>query len=98
MKQDIIGPRRRTDAVVPRAGTWIETLSGNILLLDGQSSFPVRERGLKLYNHCDRDNCHIVVPRAGTWIETNSGITTSRRARVVPRAGTWIETYGLMEK
>ena len=33
-------------------------------------SFPVRERGLKLYTDLERHEQTCVVPRAGTWIET----------------------------
>ena len=34
-------------AVVPRAGTWIETLFRSWAMSNGYQSFPVRERGLK---------------------------------------------------
>ena len=35
-------------AVVPRAGTWIETIVALYLTPAATPSFPVRERGLKL--------------------------------------------------
>ena len=36
------------EAVVPRAGTWIETEYENYIARKGIESSPVRERGLKL--------------------------------------------------
>ena len=36
-------------AVVPRAGTWIETMNEVIKSYKGFKSFPVRERGLKQF-------------------------------------------------
>ena len=62
----------RSPHVVPRAGTWIETLSSfNLFCL-----FPVVPRAgtwietkpAQLY----KDRLTEVVPRAGTWIETIS--------------------------
>ena len=62
----------RSPHVVPRAGTWIETLSSfNLFCL-----FPVVPRAgtwietkpAQLY----KDRLTEVVPRAGTWIETKS--------------------------
>ena len=77
--------------VVPRAGTWIETLSeeeqDQII-----KSIPVRERGLKLKYALPSCYAVFVVPRAGTWIETESSDAVRLCPVVVPRAGTWIET------
>ena len=48
LKLFIVIERQPNHIVVPRAGTWIETALGGF---DARSapSFPVRERGLKLY-------------------------------------------------
>ena len=61
-------------AVVPRAGTWIETVI-NTEYCNPCRSFPVRERGLKLVIFQVSYPLFQVVPRAGTWIETSMLIT-----------------------
>ena len=55
-------------AVVPHAGTWIEIVN-KVENSRELSSFPTRERGLKLLWRCVRDRFTAVVPHAGTWIE-----------------------------
>ena len=70
LKQCFYTLHRVLNIVVPRAGTWIETLLLNILLFI-TASFPVRERGLKPPGIAELMEESEVVPRAGTWIETN---------------------------
>ena len=65
-------------AVVPRAGTWIETRYTCRCLFSRFQSFPVRERGLKPFLSNSLDRAFIVVPRAGTWIETIVPVTLYR--------------------
>ena len=56
--------------VVPRAGTWIETVHTDRSPAVPEASFPVRERGLKRIQRRVHLIGMSVVPRAGTWIET----------------------------
>ena len=56
-----------------------------------RTSFPTRERGLKLSYSQSEKLVHWVVPHAGTWIEIPQRSTKNGRAPVVPHAGTWIE-------
>ena len=83
--------RLQGKTVVPLAGTWIETLRCLFLPSD-HLSFPLRERGLKLFSDSVSSWLDLVVPLAGTWIETQNRHSSRKRYRVVPLAGTWIET------
>ena len=60
---------RLIDAVVPLAGTWIETAVREPEESCG-TSFPLRERGLKPSTIIFLGALYRVVPLAGTWIET----------------------------
>ena len=60
---------RGIQAVVPLAGTWIET-SGVVGVPPDRWSFPLRERGLKQLLFDVIEGHIVVVPLAGTWIET----------------------------
>ena len=91
LKLKLVYVNRMLKFVVPRAGTWIETIRP-IAGASAYWSFPVRERGLK-QNSINRFLKNlIVVPRAGTWIETRIYSSLHIVKVVVPRAGTWIET------
>ena len=78
--------------VVPRAGTWIETLGDIYRGADSDASFPVRERGLKPHT---AHNC-ISMPLSFPVRERGLKLTTINSFLfpfdVVPRAGTRIET------
>ena len=78
-------------AVVPYAGTWIETL-WHTERHELCQSFPTRERGLKRLLPTLLPCRRFVVPYAGTWIETELDEIYGKREKVVPYAGTWIET------
>ena len=72
LKQEIVNPPKPNESVVPRAGTWIETIYIVFLNRIKHLSFPVRERGLKrIYTYMQKIAA-AVVPRAGTWIETSN--------------------------
>ena len=60
--------RRKWSRVVPHAGTWIEIGRSERAGGIWTSSFPTRERGLKLIFTFLVPNS-TVVPHAGTWIE-----------------------------
>ncbi len=76
--------------VVPHAGTWIEIKrEANYRAI--RSSFPTRERGLKLPLLVGCCSVYHVVPHAGTWIEITAQGTRLLTHSVVPHAGTWIE-------
>ena len=47
LKHAVVCASDQIDHVVPRAGTWIETLNGTTHQRQWFESFPVRERGLK---------------------------------------------------
>ena len=79
-------------AVVPLAGTWIETPFIFSCVESLITSFPLRERGLKLITVVEEYTFAKVVPLAGTWIETLPNNTQPAPPNVVPLAGTWIET------
>ena len=70
LKQGLRYPARFGGAVVPLAGTWIETLISSRPFSVLCPSFPSRERGLKPIFSFYIMNEHNVVPLAGTWIET----------------------------
>ena len=57
-------------SVVSLAGTWIETCGTRRAQRDPDTSFPSRERGLKLNKHSGDLIVVFVVSLAGTWIET----------------------------
>ena len=78
--------------VVPRAGTWIETLiseAGEILLL---GSFPVRERGLKPKTEAGIRDVIRSFPVRERGLKRKNVKSDKELVLVVPRAGTWIET------
>ena len=77
--------------VVPRAGTWIETgkIYGNRPFL---SSFPVRERGLKLAFLSTHNQSALSFPVWERGLKPLDDYVEPLPITVVPRVGTWIET------
>ena len=70
--------------VVPHAGTWIE-IHLLIVFVGIISSFPTRERGLKLLPKGSLFLSHKVVPHAGTWIEIVQQYTNRNASCRSPR-------------
>ena len=60
---------------------------------NGDSSPPVRGRGLKHRLAIDPVIGLVVAPRAGAWIETVNMQLLLNLVVVAPRAGAWIETF-----
>ena len=78
--------------VVPRAGTWIETTFFRLLIIVPVSSFPVRERGLKLQLVSTQMLEDPSFPVRERGLKLTRMQTVGKVQYVVPRAGTWIET------
>ena len=78
-------------AVVPRAGTWIET-NRKDRKWKALRSFPVRERGLKLDEYAEEISRYRSFPVRERGLKLGCRRRRRRLLFVVPRAGTWIET------
>ena len=83
-------------AVVPYAGTWIETILTPLISVSGTVSFPTRERGLKLYRIDNQRMPCRSFPTRERGLKLTYPPHRIILNGVVPYAGTWIETPGLI--
>ena len=93
LKRELPGDRYYYHAVVPLAGTWIETTALFRLSDRRRTSFPLRERGLKPGTVSSRIQMRPTsFPLRERGLKQNILINYDKRSVVVPLAGTWIET------
>ena len=69
LKQILLIAVDQRDIVVPRAGTWIETLRG-LPAVPFLRVVPRAGTWIETISECSLPTLFRVVPRAGTWIET----------------------------
>ena len=77
--------------VVPLAGTWIEIIEVTISGSAYTTSFPSRERGLKLWNIGKQPVFLVSFPSRERGLKSSILCLYEDAAFVVPLAGTWIE-------